>query len=192
MPGVQIEVDTRQLTAAIRYVFAKTQKTMPDIINRAALVTIIGGKGVTGAMQGTPKAARNAILAVPEYAIAAYVRKKHPGKMTRAQLKSRVKRERARRLGAIAYTAKVGWNKAAIALGGTGIGKRSEGRGYAALGYGKPATMNDPSAEGVNATPAASLIGEGPLQAALNQTSADIVQYAGGQIDEIIREAGLS
>lgn len=75
-------------------------------------------------------------------------------------------------------TALVGWNKAAIAFGGRGIGKRAQrGRGYAEQGYGKPAQSGDYVAEMVNSAPAATLIGEQALQDALDAAAADMIEY---------------
>jgi hypothetical protein len=191
MPEVDVQVDTSELKAAIQYVFDNTRRTMPDIINRAALVTLIGGKGVTGAMKRTMKAARSSILAVPEKYVAGYVMNKHKGeKLTRARIKELVRKEYRRRIGAIGYTANVGWNKAVLAFGGRGIGKRGQGKGYAQFGYGKPAVSGDLTAEGANATPMAAALGQAPLQAALAETARDMVEYAGGEFDKIIKAAG--
>jgi hypothetical protein len=192
MPGFQVEVDTRELMAAIRYVFDNTHKTMPAIVNRAALVTIIGGKGVTGAMRRTMRASRQSILAVPEKLVAGHVMNRHKGeKLTRTQIKALVKKEYRRRVAAIGYTANVGWSKAARAFGGTGVGRRATGRGYATLGYGKPASSGDLAAEAVNTAPVAALIGAKPLQEALEDTARDMVEHAGGEADKIIGQAGL-
>ena len=65
MIGVELQIDTKPLEKAILFVAENTSKELPDIINRAGLVTIIGGKGVQGAMKLTPRAAAARINAVP-------------------------------------------------------------------------------------------------------------------------------
>ncbi len=190
MPDIYATIDTSKFAAAARYVFENTRKSMPDIINRAALTTIIGGRGVKGAMQRTMQAARSEILSVPVHLVAGRVMNKHKGeKLSREQIKKLVRKEYARRLAAIGYTAHVGWNNAAIAFGGRGIGKRSSGRGKASQGRGIKATPGHYVAEMVNSAPAASLIGERPLQQALDDVARDMVEHVGGKLEEIMKRA---
>lgn len=185
----EVRLDLTAFHDAVRFVYDNTQRDLPDIITRAALVSLIGGAGVIGAMKRTPKAAREAILGVPEKKVAGYVMNKHRGeKLTRSDVKRLVRKEYRRRVAAIGYTANVGWNKAVIALGGRGIGSHATGRGYATLGWGKPADGSQwPMfmAEMVNSTPAAQAIGEQPLQDALDDTARDMVQFVEAKMQEI-------
>ncbi len=178
MPTATVTLDTRKFEAAVKFVFNNTRRALPEIINRAALVTIIGGKGVEGAMQRTRKAAAGSIRAVPPKAIAAYIAKKYPQQRTKQQMTEAVKKEYKRRVAAIGYTAIVGWNRAAIDLGGTGTRKGSRaGKGYASMGYAIPASYGNYEAIIANTTPAAELIGAQPLQEALDATAADMIAY---------------
>ena len=178
MPIVKTELDTSQFEQAIRFAFEESEKSVPEIINRAALVAIIGGRGVKGAMQRTPRALAARIKALPVQKIARYVLFKHRGeKLTRKQIARLIGKEYRRRIAAIGYTALVGWNKAALAFGGRGIGRRAQGgRNYAEQGSGKPARAGDYSAEFTNTAPAAILIGEQALQEALDDTAQDMVE----------------
>ena len=174
MPTPTVTLDTRKFEAAVKFVFNNTRRALPEIINRAALVTIIGGKGVEGAMKRTRRAAAGAIRAVPDGAIAGYLRSKGV-KLGGKQLSDAVQKERKRRIAAIGYTAVVGWAKAASDLGGS-IKARS-GKGYASMGYAIPASYGNFTATIANTTPAAELIGQQPLQDALNDTAQDMVNY---------------
>jgi len=190
MPEVTVEFDTSRFEAAVKYVFENTQKSLPEIINRAALTTIIGGRGVTGAMQRTQKAARAKIMGVPVKLVAGRIMNKHKGqKLTKAQIDILVRKEYKRRVAAIGYTANVGWNNAAIAFGGRGIGKHAAGKGYASEGQGIKATAGNYVAELSNTTPAAGLIGWKPLQEALDDVSRDIVEHIGGKLEEVCNQA---
>lgn len=174
MPTVVL--DTSKFEAAIKYVFDNTRRTLPEIINRAALVTIIGGKGVDGAMQRTRRATQDAILSVPASAVASYVMKRHAGQhLTRKQITQLIKKEYKRRIAAIGYTAVAGWAKAARDLGGKI--KVRKGKGYASMGYGKPASYGDYEAVIVNTAPAAEKIGTQALQDAMNDAAADMVKF---------------
>jgi len=189
MPTVSVELDTTKFAAAVTYVFENSRKLVPEIMNRGLLVAIIGGSGVDGAMQRTPKAAKESILSLAIKLIAGYVMNKHKGeKMTRQQMYALIDKEVKRRISAIAYTARVGWNNAAIAFGGHGIGKRASGIGYAKEGYGIPVSeVQWPffTAEMVNAAPAAVLIGEQPLQDALDDAAEDMVHFMEMRLQEV-------
>ena len=188
---VTLEVDTSQFNIAARYVFEETRKTLPDIINRAALTTLIGGRGVTGAMKRTRKASRAAIRAVPVERVAGYVMHKHKGvKFTRIQIREIIRREYARRIAAIGYTANVGWNNAVVDLGGHGVGgSRRSSKGLATGGFGRKASPGNFSAEVVNTAPAAAMIGWQPLQEAINETARDMIAHIGGEFDKVIQNA---
>lgn len=192
MPNYNVSIDTREFERAVKFVFQNTAKALPEIVNRGALVAIIGGRGVQGAMQRTRKASASAIRAVDAGIIAAQVHKKFKGqKFTKAEMKRYIRREYARRIAAIGYTANVGWDNAAKAFGGRGIGsKRSTGKGYASQGYGRPASgTTNVVAEFVNTTPAAVLIGAEALQAALNETARDLIQHAEEKMGKIFSSA---
>jgi hypothetical protein len=190
MPTPTLTIDTTKFVQATQYVFDNTRKIIPEILNRGALVSLIGGKGVQGAMKRTPKALRDVILAVPVASVAKYVLARHRGvHLTRAQITTLVKKEYRRRIAAIGYTANTGWNKAIIALGGRGIGKHATGKGYASLGGAKPSIGTDFTVEFWNTTPAAQMIGTEPLQAALDDTARDMVEYAGGKLEEVFTSA---
>lgn len=175
MPDAYIELDTSKFNQAVHFVFENTERALPEIINRAALVTIIGGKGVQGAMQQTMKAAASTIRAVPIKAVTAYIKRKNPIKYNLKTLDAAVKREYRRRVAAIGYTAVAGWAKAANDLGGNA--RERSGKGYASMGYAKPAAHGNYEAVIANTTPAAELIGLEPLQAALDDTSRDMIEF---------------
>lgn len=203
------ELDTSSFKESIRFVLDNTHKKLPDVINRAALATIIGGKGVQGAMQRTPKAAREKILAVPREVIARVVMAKvnqgqfylplrgfrgagaGPGGSgaRRAEINRLIRKEYSKRLAAIGYTANVGWNNAAKAFGGRGIGGRATGLGEAALGEGRPATPGNLVAQFSNAAPAAYLIGQQALQDALDQVSDDMIAHTKEILQKIFDES---
>ncbi len=191
MSDVAFSLDLTQMLGAITYVHRNTQKTLPDIINRASLVAIIGGKGVAGAMKLTPKASAAKINSVPVEAIAkvAMARARARGeKLTRRQVAQAIGREYRRRIGAIGYTAYVGWNKAAIAFGGRGVGHRAAGQGYASRGYGLVATFSRLIAEFVNTAPAAEIICREALQTAVNQTAADMIDHVQQKMQALFSE----
>jgi hypothetical protein len=187
------EIDSREFDRAIQFVFDHSHKLIPDIMNRGALVAIIGGRGVTGAMKRTKKANASAIKAVPVQAIAARVAQKARmlgKKLTPAEFRAAISTEYRRRVAAIGYTANVGWNNAAVAFGGWGIGKRAESKvGYASDGYGKRATASLLVAEMVNTAPAADLIGREALQDALNDTARDMIEHATQEMQGIYNQA---
>lgn len=191
-------IDTSRLRSAIIYVVTNTDKQLPDVVNRAALTTIIGGKGVKGAMQRTPKADKTKIKTLPARLIVRVVIKKlrakgvtiPQGKAGVQFIAQAVKKEIKRRAAASGYTAYVGWNKAAMAFGGRGVGKRAaNAKGYATRGYGKRATVGDLVAEMVNAAPVASKIGTAPLQAALNDQARDMIQHTNEKLQKIFDQA---
>ena len=188
---LDFDLDTADFSRAVTYVFENSHKTLPEVLNRGALTAIIGGRGVRGAMQRTPRAAREAILAVPVDQVARMVMAKHRGeKMSRLRVKQLIRKEYARRIAAIGYTATLGWNNAAIAFGGTGVKGHGPGKGYYEFGSGKVATLSDLVAEGTNTTPAAAFIGEQPMQEALDDVAEDRVEFWGGRIDEVLTRAG--
>lgn len=175
-------IDTRDFMEAFDFVISTVPKDVPKYLNKKALMVIIGGKGVKGAIQRTPRASEAAIKAVPVREVAGTVikRAKRKGEwpLTGAEIKLRVKREYARRASSIAYTAGPGWNNAAVALGGRGVNKQAGfGKSEASHGLGKLATVQNPIAEIVNTAPASELIGTQPLNDALRDVARDMVEY---------------
>jgi len=178
--AITFSLDITRWQQAVNFVFQESQQALPEIINRSALVTIIGGRGVLGAMKRTPKALRATIKAVPIKLIARVVMAKaraNGEKLTKAQIRDRIAKEYRRRIAAIGYTANVGWNNAAMAFGGRGIGARASGRSYAQYGYGRESKPGDYTAEMVNTAPAAELIGRTALQQALDDATDDMIAY---------------
>ncbi len=191
MSDTAFKLDLSRFTQAVTYVHRNTEKTLPDILNRAALVCIIGGRGVSGAMKLTPKADPGKINAVPVKSIAKVVmaRARANGtKPTRRQVALLIGKEYKRRIAARGYTAFVGWNKAAIAFGGRGVGRRAAGQGYASKGYGTRATFQKLIAEFVNTAPAAELIGREALQSAVNETATDMIEHVQQKMQALFNE----
>lgn len=174
------EFDIREFREAVLFVGQVTKKTLAEILNRGALQAVIGGKGVRGAIQRTPRADRGKIAALTPQQLAAAVKKRNPGrKMTREEWKQAIKDERKRRLRSIGYTAGPGWNNAAKAFGGRGVKGVNENfpSSKAADGGGLKATPENLLAELENAAPAADLIGRQALQDALNDSARDMKNY---------------
>lgn len=186
-------LDISQWTRSVEFVVQNTRKELPDVITRSGLVTLIGGRGVKGAMQRTPRASSAAILSVPIKAVASFVAKRLKEKgitVKRHAFALLVRKEYRRRLAASGYTAYVGWNKAAIALGGTGLHSRAASQvGFANRGYGKKATANDLRAVMVNTAPAADKIGRQALQDALNDAARDMYEHTAAKLESIFAKA---
>lgn len=180
----EFNLDLREFQAAIREVMTSSRKTESEILNRAGLVAIIGGKGVRGAIHRMPRADRGKInsLTVKQLAGAVIKQAKAKGKwpMTRQEFRKAITAERGRRRRAIGYTAGPGWSNAAIAFGGRGVKGKQAGfaQSKASKGYGDKATPQNLMAELVNTAPAADLIGRQALQEALNDTARDMVRHA--------------
>jgi hypothetical protein len=180
------DFDLREFQQAIREVQKATPKTCAEIINRGGLTAIIGGKGVKGAIQRTPRADRGKINSLTPAQLAGAVKRKNGGKkMTRAEWDSAIKAEKARRRRSIAYTAGPGWHNAAVAFGGKGV-RRQPGfpESEAAKGNGSKATAERLIAELENTAPAASAIGKKALQDALNDTARDMKTYAANKLQK--------
>lgn len=196
-------LSSSELSRAIDFVRTTTTKDVADIINRAGLVVVIGGRGVKGAIQRTPRADAGKIAGVSDSQLAAAVatklRKKgvklgrgngksgrnskgqfvKGGGVSSAQFKNMVKRERARRLKSRGYTAGPGWSKAAQAFGGKGVRGVQSGFGNseAAKGSGSKATPSRAVGIIENTAPAAEKTGEVPLQEAMKDTARDMVEH---------------
>jgi hypothetical protein len=180
------DFDLREFRDAIRQVAAASKKDEAAILNRGGLTAIIGGKGVKGAIQRTPRADRGKINSLTPAQLAGAVKRKNGGKkMTRTEWNSAIKAEKARRRRSIAYTAGPGWHNAAVAFGGKGV-RRQPGfpESEAAKGNGSKATAESLIAELENTAPAASAIGKKALQDALNDTAKDMKDYAARKLQQ--------
>lgn len=184
------KLDLTEFRQAVREVMKGTKKTEAEILNRGALVAVIGGKGVKGAMQRTPKADRGKINSLSAKQLAGAVIRKAKEKgtwpMKKEDFRKAINAEKARRRRSINYTAGPGWSKAAQAFGGRGVRGRQPGfeKSEAAKGYGDKATPSSLVAEIANTAPAADLIGRKALQEALNDTARDMVQHAAARLQK--------
>lgn len=172
-------VSSREFTDAIKFVTSVTPRTCAEALNRGGLVAIIGGKGVKGAMQLTPKADKAKITAIPESELVGFVvnqMKKKGEKITRNTLAVAVRKERNRRKRAAGYTAYAGWSNAAKAFGGRGVrGVTPSTKKLAKYGSGKRASSNDLVAELTNTAPASEAIGIPALEQGLRNSAVDMV-----------------
>lgn len=179
-------MDTREFKAAFEQVLSATKKDAPAYLNKKALMVVIGGKGVKGAIQLTPRAKASEIKSIPVKVIAKMVmaRAKANGeKLTHVEIGRRVKREIARRAASVGYTAGPGWHKAAVALGGRGVRLRKEfSESKAAKGTARKASPGSLLAEIVNTAPAAAIIGKKALQNAVDNVAADMSRYGAEQL----------
>lgn len=199
--SADFKLDQREFNKGIDAALRDGTKTLPGVLNKAALTAIIGGKGVRGAIQRTPRADKGKIAAVPIQEVAGFVanrlRKKgiiiaYGGGKTRtttrhaagstitaAEFRRAVAQEYARRKRSVAYTAGPGWSNAARAFGGRGVGVQTGfPRSEAAHGYGDKATISSLLAEIANTAPAADKIGRQALQDALDDVGRDMQQHA--------------
>jgi hypothetical protein len=137
-------------------------------------------------MQLTPRAKKEAIRALDPRILIAAVIKKNPGRrFTRHELNAAAKKEKARRLASIAYTAGPGWHKAAKAFGGRGV--RLQGgfaRSKASGGSGSKASAARLVAQIVNAAPAAAKIGMEALQTGVNNVARDLIEYGNRKLQQ--------
>lgn len=181
------ELDLRQFRAAVEEVIKTTGKDEVEIINRAALHTVIGGKGVKGAMQRTPKAAVADINKAAPIILRMMIKRnaeQHLG-LNKQEIGELVKKELRRRKASKGYTAGPGWNNAAIAFGGRGVRIQSGfQRSEAAFGSGTKAKGYFPVAVIENTSPAAEKIGQRALQDALNNVAQDITDYAAKKLQQ--------
>lgn len=176
-----MQIDIRDLQEALRFCEEATGRPMAVSLNRAGRTVVIGAKGVKGAMQLTPKADKAKIQNLSDRILGGYVAKKLRAagvKITAALMAEGVRKERARRLSAVGYTAFAGWSNAAKAFGGTGVrGVTGSQKKLARFGYGSKATPQDLVAELVNTAPAAEEIGFDALQEAVGNAADDLVTY---------------
>lgn len=168
---------------AVGFVVQATGKDCAEVLNKAGLTAIIGGKGVKGALQRTKKADPGAIegrLLADKLAIKIVMsRAKRKGeKLKKNEIARRVKALIRKRKSGASYTRGPGWNNAIIALGGRGVRtNRRFASSEARYGSGKLATPGDLVAIITNTAPAAERIGTTPLNLALQATARDMVAY---------------
>ncbi len=178
-------IDTRAFAQAVAFVERESGKDGAEILNKAGLSVIIGGRGFRGLIQLTPRADAGQIRGMPiPVLVAAVIRRRGDG-LSRAELRNAVKAERARRLRSRGYTAGPGWHKAALAFGGRGVRTQPGfSRSDAAKGSGKKARPANLVAEIVNTAPAASRIGSAALSQALSGVTADLTAYGNRKMQE--------
>lgn len=188
-----MELDVSNFVEALNYVEKHTGRAVEESLNRAGLHAIIGSGSGPGAMQLTPKAARDKIKAIPDRALIGFVirRAKRNGKwpLTTKEISQQVRSERRRRLAAVGYTAYAGWNNAAKAMGGRGIRKgvnKNFPKSKAAKGYGKKASKSTLEAVIANTAPMAEKIGLPALQKGLDNAAKDLVEYAEKKIQKAL------
>lgn len=196
-----ISLNDSDFADALRFVADATGKEIVALANKYALQTIIGSKGIEGAMQRTPKADRAKIQSLDDKVISGYIARKlrRAGKLkttTTAQFKAFVRFERQRRARAAGYTAFIGWTPAAKQFGGTGargkgktqIDEKQFSRSEAKHGGGSKATLGHATAEFWNTAPEAEEIGTDALQAALDAQTADMLEYGTRKLQEMFDE----
>ncbi len=187
-----VTIDSREFVAALKFVTEETNRTLPVAINKGALTTIIGAKGVKGAMQLTPKASKAAIDAIPSKTMAQFVvnqLKKKGMTITRIAIAEGMKKEYARRKRASGYTAFAGWSNAAKRYGGRGVrGVTSSTKKLAKHGRASVATVNRLVAEFINTAPAAELIGVEALEQSLKNAAKDQMVWAERQIQKAMNK----
>jgi negative regulator of replication initiation len=183
---MKMEIDS--FVNALNLVEKATGKDAADILNRAMLHVVIGGKGVEGAIQLTPRADAAKIRAVNIKDVAKVVmaRLRRKGrKVSAKQRDNMIRWEYMRRLKAVGYTAGPGWNNAAKSLGGRGVRTQPGfAKSQARFGNARKATPTNLIAEAVNTAPAAEEIGFAPLEKALGNVAADLVEYGTKKLQE--------
>lgn len=178
-------VDIRQFQDAVAFVKKAAKKDEAIILNRAGLTCLIGGKGVKGAVQRTPRASAANIKREDVRRFILGKLRKLGRKVTKQTLSKLVTSEMRRRKASIAYTAGPGWHKAIVAMGGRGV-KTQKGfnQSEASKGKGRKATESKLEVFLENTAPVAASIGFQPLQEALNDTARDLVEYGTRKLQE--------
>lgn len=165
-----IKFDYREFNDAIRFVMRASKKEEAVVLNKAALTALIGGKGVKGAVQLTPKADLGKIT-------------RDRDKIIRHYMSKGIKRQEAVRLynlrrRARGYTAGPGWHNSIVKLGGRGVRRQSGfSKSKAADASATRATPRRLIAEFENSAPAATIIGRQALQQGLNNAARDMVKF---------------
>ena len=178
-----LKLDTGRWQAALSRKIRLSRTEGVKALNKSALQVLIGSKGYPGAMRMTPKAAAAAIRAIPERLLynKTWQRMKRKGiAPTRENFRIELGRVYKQRTAAAGYTAFAGWNNAALAFGGRGIGSKKQsgfGKSQASKGSGKRANQISLKAVLINTAPAANSIGVGALQQGINNQADDIDAY---------------
>lgn len=177
------KLDTSEFAQAVGFVVQATGKDCVEVLNKAGLTALIGGKGVRGAVQRTPKADpvrieadmirdKQAIRLVMSRA------KKRGEHLTRREISKRVKALIRGRKSGSGYTKGPGWNNAILAMGGKGIRTNKRfAKSEARHGSGIKASAESLVARIISTAPASEAIGFRPLQDALNDTARDMIAY---------------
>lgn len=187
---MSFQLDTNEFARAVGFVVQASGKDCAEVLNKAGLTALIGGKGVKGAVQRTPKADKGRIEAdmirdKQAIRIVMSRAKKHGERLTRREISKRVRALIRGRKSGSGYTKGPGWNNAILAMGGRGvrINKRfanSEAR----HGTGEKATPTNLIARIISTAPASEKIGFRPLQDALNDTARDMIEYGERKIQQ--------
>lgn len=160
----------REFNDAVRFVMKASKKDEAAVLNKAALTAIIGGKGVKGAVQLTPKADLGKIRAARGQIIGHY--------MSLGLSKEDATRRYKARLRARGYTAGPGWHNTIVKLGGRGVRRQSGfSRSKAAGARPSRAEVRRLVAILENSAPAAVKIGAAALQQGLNNAARDMKTY---------------
>ena len=189
-------LDTSEFEGACRFVIAATGKEAAPLVNKYLLQTIIGAKGIEGAMQRTPKADKSKIAAITDRQIRAAIarRLRKSGKLkstSGSEFQAMCDTEKKRILAASGYTAFIGWTPAAKAFGGTGpVGAgKPQANNYtkyeAGKGTGQKATVSRLVAEAINTAPQIEEIGVEALQESLDAQSEDMVAYGTQKLQDV-------
>lgn len=182
---MSLSINVEEFAEAARFVIRVTGKDEIEVLNRGALHAVIGGKGVRGAIQRTPKAGVSQIKSEATKIICIRIIERSLKKQgiikTRDEINALAVKMVQARLKAIAYTKGPGWNNAAVKFGGRGVkGMDPErfGHSEARHGGGKKASGFSLQAVIENTAPAIEDIGLQPLEDALGDVARDMVGYA--------------
>jgi hypothetical protein len=172
--------DLSDFRGAVDLVVKQTGKDQAVVVNRAALHTIIGGKGVKGAIQRTPKASKADINKAAAIVLRIAIKRnsvEHLG-LDKDGVGELAKQILKRRLAAMGYTAGPGWTLAARAFGGRGV-KTSERFEESEVKHGGGVKAHGVTAvaEFFNTAPAAEKIGQKALQDALDAVVEDMLEH---------------
>lgn len=165
-----ISLDLKEFQSACDFVLKHSRKTEAEVLNRGALVALIGGKGVQGAVKLTPKADLGKITRAKPAIIAHYMGMG----LTRQEAQARYQARRR----AKGYTAGPGWDVTIRKLGGRGVKKQSGfPRSNAAKARATRASAVRLVANLENSAPAAFKIGQQALQQGFDGAARDMRAY---------------
>ena len=168
------QVDTRELSKALRQYEAATKKEIPEILNRAA--RNIAYRAASYTPVAKPSRIRRDLERDPHLAFALtsiQLKKRGIGILEKPDFALAVKRFISHREAGSGFI-RSGWAESIIALGGSFRGKRI-GRGH---GWAKKANLMRYIAEIANTVPGVDKIGKKALQEAVDFVSADMINYA--------------